>query len=67
MFDYQVIYLIFTGWKGGVIKLLDDRFGHFVQWCICSLHFIEKIYEWVACAIDGPSKNSGIGCNKYVF
>jgi len=52
-----------TGWKGGIIRLLEDKLDRPLQWVVCLLHFNELPFRHFFLSIDGltagPNKYSG--------
>lgn len=54
---YEVIN---TGWKNGVIRNIEIKIGHPLQWFICLLHFYEFPYRHLFLNLDG--KTTGPTC-----
>ncbi|KAK3925304.1 Tetratricopeptide repeat protein 30-like protein [Frankliniella fusca] len=50
-----------TGWKGGIIRLLEEKLDRPLQWAVCLLHFNELPLRHLFIAIDGPTA----GPNKF--
>ncbi|ESN95353.1 hypothetical protein HELRODRAFT_179421 [Helobdella robusta] len=52
-----------TGWKGGVIKYLEEYLDRPLQWCVCMLHANELPFRHLFLALDGctsgPREYSG--------
>lgn len=52
-----------TGWKGGVIKYLEDYLKRPLQWCVCMLHTNELPLRHLFMSLDGstsgPKEYSG--------
>lgn len=46
-----------TGWKGGVIRKLEEKLERPLQWVICLLHFNELPFRSLFEHIDGVSKS----------
>lgn len=46
-----------TGWKGGVIRKLEEKLGRPLQWVVCLLHFNELPFRALFEHIDGVSKS----------
>ncbi|KAK3924212.1 2,6-dihydroxypyridine 3-monooxygenase [Frankliniella fusca] len=44
-----------TGWKGGVVKLIEERLGHPLHWFICQLHANELPLRHLIEHLDGPT------------
>lgn len=44
-----------TGWKGGVIRLMEKQIGKPVQWLICLLHANELPLRHILQALDGKT------------
>lgn len=53
-----------TGWKGGIIRRLEEKFNHPLQWVICLLHLNElplrNMFQFLDGTTSGP--NSYKGC-----
>nr|CAH7743086.1 unnamed protein product [Callosobruchus chinensis] len=45
-----------TGWKGGVIRLIEEQLGRPLQWAICLLHANELPLRHLLQKIDGHTK-----------
>ncbi|XP_050338468.1 uncharacterized protein LOC126764871 [Bactrocera neohumeralis] len=46
-----------TGWKGGIIRKLEEIIGRPLQWVVCLLHFNELPFRALFEHIDGVSKS----------
>lgn len=63
-----------TGWKGGVIRKIEEKLDRSLQWIICLLHFNElplrSLFHHVDGVTSGPKSFSGLigstlsGCEK---
>jgi hypothetical protein len=45
-----------TGWKGGVIRLIEIRLGKPLQWSVCLLHFNELPLRALLKTLDGQTR-----------
>lgn len=45
-----------TGWKGGIIRLLENDIKRPLQWCICLLHANELPLRHLLQSLDGDTK-----------
>lgn len=46
-----------TGWKGGIIRKLEEKMGRPLQWVVCLLHLNELPFRALFEHIDGVSKS----------
>ncbi|GBN16071.1 hypothetical protein AVEN_80406-1 [Araneus ventricosus] len=43
-----------NGWKGGILRKLDELTGKPIQWAVCLLHFIELSFELSSLILTAP-------------
>ncbi|GBO23826.1 hypothetical protein AVEN_80261-1 [Araneus ventricosus] len=46
-----------TGWKGGILRKLEELTGKPMQWAVCLLHFIELPFRALFTHIDVTSSS----------